>query len=778
MGNAMNAADIFAALNVIMSLRLPLILIPEGVTHVATIMVSMDRVRNFLLLDENSKAVQYTNSKLTNEARKENIVASIIGKYKWPSSVNNTNATINDMNNGSYTTNSFSLFCHKKINFEKGKIYAIVGTVGCGKTCFLNAILDELEIKTNTIQNISIVSSCKAISNRINIGYVPQTPFIMSGTLKENILMNHEMKKSHYENIISACALTEDIKLLPKFEETEIGERGVTLSGGQKQRVSLARALYSQPDLLILDDPLAAVDSGVAQHIFKNAIFEHQILEESPKVQDKIKLNQNSKCIDACSHKTPTQLKKYEFDSIIYINDGVIEGTDSFKNLYASNKNFAKLFSFEDDENKKNDKSSDDKLSSRATQTVQNNSPDTEHLGLIQNQHREKGSFQRDIIFQYVKGMGYFRTTLAVLVCTICYGLMAGSDRFLAYWVNWSEKKQEQNGGHIDLKDSLPYILTYAALTLGYMISLILTSSLFTDAGVNSSRRLHYICVKNILHAPMSWYEETPAGRILSRFSTDISMVDLNVPRFFDNFMQFTCVLLALIFLVIFLVPLIAPILLLAGSAFGYVTILVNRAARKVGRERNNLMSPIQSILGEIVCGRVVIRAMNLELFNFAIDAWNKENFLLLSLTAWAQTASYSLSTVISSGTAIIIVMQRQSFNPSGAALALTYSYLIPYFLLHYCFIINQLNNCLTSLERLLRYASDAIPQEPEWTFPSDPLLQNWPQNGSVSFNNVCMRYRPCMFYFFLNFFSYEILYLTNFLDFFFEILFQNTCCK
>lgn len=162
----------------------------------------------------------------------------------------------------------------KNINMKvkKGDLTAVVGSVGCGKTSLISALLGEME-KLNGQVNIDG-----------RIAYVSQQAWIQNATLKDNILFGKAFEKQQYDKVIEACALTQDLAMLPGGDETEIGEKGINLSGGQKQRVALARAVYSGADVYLLDDPLSAVDSHVGKHIFDNVFGENGILKEKTRL--------------------------------------------------------------------------------------------------------------------------------------------------------------------------------------------------------------------------------------------------------------------------------------------------------------------------------------------------------------------------------------------------------------------------------------------------------------------------------------------------------------
>lgn len=134
----------------------------------------------------------------------------------------------------------------------------ITGPVGSGKSCILHLIISDLGVDQGTIET----------EGKLII--VPQVPWVFSGTIRDNILFGQPLVPKKYECILDACALKEDLKMFPKGDLTQIGERGISLSGGQQARISLARAVYSEADIYLLDDTLSAVDSKVGQQIFQN----------------------------------------------------------------------------------------------------------------------------------------------------------------------------------------------------------------------------------------------------------------------------------------------------------------------------------------------------------------------------------------------------------------------------------------------------------------------------------------------------------------------------
>ena len=147
------------------------------------------------------------------------------------------------------------------MKIEPGEFVAVIGKIGSGKSSLLNAIIGNMK-KTKGFLGI-----------KGSIAYIPQEAFLINASLKENILFGKEFDQEKYEEVVKICELIEDFNILPAGDETEIGERGINLSGGQKQRVSIARAVYSDSDIYLVDDCLSALDASVGANILKNVFF-------------------------------------------------------------------------------------------------------------------------------------------------------------------------------------------------------------------------------------------------------------------------------------------------------------------------------------------------------------------------------------------------------------------------------------------------------------------------------------------------------------------------
>ena len=246
-GNTLDYSIAFTALSLFDLLRFPLTMFPQTINTVAEAQVSINRVENFLLCEE------YDRQHIHADSEQKGITLKNCS-FKW--TINKDEPT---------SSNVFKL-SDISLHIPMNQLVGITGPVGCGKSSLINAILGEMP-RTNGEMFVGG-----------KICYVPQISYIMNDTLMNNILFGKPYDKELYDKVIDVCALKPDIRILPAGDQTEIGEKGINLSGGQKVRVSLARAVYQNSDIYILDDPLSAVDSHVSKYIFNKCIKE--ILKE------------------------------------------------------------------------------------------------------------------------------------------------------------------------------------------------------------------------------------------------------------------------------------------------------------------------------------------------------------------------------------------------------------------------------------------------------------------------------------------------------------------
>lgn len=217
---------------------------PQGIAQVAEASVSIRRLENFMLYEETQIANE-TRSRTPKNAKiyeKEKGIFIKNATAKWSESIADNTLT------------------NVTVSVKPGQLLAIIGPVGSGKTSLLHAILKELPLRQGSVE----------VNGEIS--YASQEPWLFAGSVRQNILFGLPMDKERYRSVVKVCALERDFTLLPYGDRTIVGERGVSLSGGQRARINLARAVYKEADVYLLDDPLSAVDTHVGKELFENCI--------------------------------------------------------------------------------------------------------------------------------------------------------------------------------------------------------------------------------------------------------------------------------------------------------------------------------------------------------------------------------------------------------------------------------------------------------------------------------------------------------------------------
>ncbi|KAG8321750.1 Canalicular multispecific organic anion transporter 1 [Homalodisca vitripennis] len=235
--NILDAQTAFVSLSLFNILRFPLSMLPQVLNTFVLTAVSIKRINKFLNNEELDP------HSVTHDHSEGDPIVVEDGTFSWESGDDNS-IVLRNIN----------------VRVPASSLVAVVGSVGSGKSSLLAAVLGEMDKLSGKV------------NTKGSIAYVPQIAWIQNATLRENITCAHEFDMSTFKKVVKACALEQDLEMLPGGDMTEIGEKGINLSGGQKQRISLARAVYSKADVYLLDDPLSAVDSHVGKHIFENVI--------------------------------------------------------------------------------------------------------------------------------------------------------------------------------------------------------------------------------------------------------------------------------------------------------------------------------------------------------------------------------------------------------------------------------------------------------------------------------------------------------------------------
>ncbi|KRT79573.1 ABC transporter ATP-binding protein, partial [Oryctes borbonicus] len=391
----------------------------------------------------------------------------------------------------------------KCLNFSipEGMLCAIVGPVGSGKSSILQLILGELNYQEGSVHV------------KGEISYASQEPWLFVSSVRQNIIFTENYNKKRYKQIVEVCALKRDFELFPNGDKTLVGERGVSLSGGQRARINLARAIYKEADIYLLDDPLSAVDTHVANHLFDECISKY--LEGKTRI--------------LVTHQLQF-LKKV--DHIIVLNEGNIEAQGSFTELINGNSPYLRFLVSKEEETNDDDEDEDSKVQlrprrhKRELSTISSKSAASAGLPDIDFEKQNEEVILSHGATAYKKyilaGTNLF--TRFLLPISLIFGQVMASA--CDYWLNfWTKSKFSAPG------TDYTYLYIYTGLVVGCIIFVIFRSIIFFKFCMTASQNLHDKMFHSLLRAPMRFFDTNPSGRVLNRFSRDMAAMDEVLPR-------------------------------------------------------------------------------------------------------------------------------------------------------------------------------------------------------------------------------------------------------
>uniref|UniRef100_A0A6Q2Z9P0 ATP-binding cassette sub-family C member 5 n=1 Tax=Esox lucius TaxID=8010 RepID=A0A6Q2Z9P0_ESOLU len=736
----------FSIIAIFNSMRFSLGLLPFSVKAMAEAQVSLTRLKK-LLLAENPE------SYLVQRQGSPSALVMEGATFTWARPEKQTAHTAPDKGakvkthaqNGTHTpgqTNSKPTLTDISFSLPKGNLLGVCGNVGSGKTSLISSILEQMHLQHGSV---TVDGS---------FAYVSQQAWIFHGTVRDNILMGDTFDQARYNEVIGACSLIPDLAILPYGDQTEIGERGLNLSGGQKQRISLARAVYSDKDIFLLDDPLSAVDAHVGKHIFEECI----------------KKTLKGKSIILVTH----QLQYLEFcDEILVLESGNIQEAGQHKALMKAKgrysqmiKNFQMEHSQEETkevkaqepiELKQDLKDQKDKGIENAAFDMSDEKPETgvktsvprEISGkysikdqLVSQEASQEGSVTWRTYHRYCQAAGGYILISMIMILFICLvGTTAFSNWWLSYWL-------EQGAGDISLNPDLSfYQLVYGLVVVAMLVFSVIKGYSFTKVTLHASSKLHDTMFRNILSSPMSFFDTTPTGRLVNRFSKDQDEVDTMLPFNMENFLQF-CLMVTYIMVSISAVfPFLLIAIVLVGAIFSVILYLFQRSIREMKRMENISRSPWISLTTSTIQGLSTIHAYNkkdqyIQLFKEMSDN-NSNHFLLFYCgTRWLSFWLDFLSTLITLMVALFVVLSPpETINPAMKGLALSYTIQLTGMLQYVVRLSTELEAKFLSVERLQEYIEGCVSEAPRRVKDAH-IPEGWPRSGAITFKDYTMRYR------------------------------------
>ncbi|KAG0335643.1 hypothetical protein BG000_007355 [Podila horticola] len=650
------------------------------------------------------------------------------------------------------------------LEFPVGKLSVIVGATGSGKSALLLALLGELERVEGNMYLPRLDYGPSASKNRgSGIAYVAQTAWLQNSTIRDNILFGREFDQERYDAVVEGCALTTDFEILEAGDATEIGEQGITLSGGQKQRVSLARAVYSAANVLLLDDCLSAVDAHTGKHLFETLtgplLYGRTVLMATHQVQ--LTLNAAS--------------------LVVVLEKGTVIGSGSpeevINNGWVDNVVFSQPPSGDDSE-------VSTLQEEEGTQKTKKVPKKKVSAKLTVDEKKAEGAVAWNVYRTYLYASGGWIFWLCIIVLfLIRETLNISQNAWLAIWANRASEAvgsfairtfnaampdlvalsfrsafvphQGEHGvftvalfgkGDSDSVNVEYYLGVYILLSVCTVI-LSASSSLFTIlGGLKASRAMHEQLLHKITHAKVRFYDTTPLGRIINRFSSDMSSVDEDVSMGIYYLFSSVVTLIGIIIIIsintpAFLIPAVFIVAIYIVIGLLYVPI-----SRDLKRINSNSRSPILNHFNETLNGLATIRAYGFErqfmtknLDN--LDDNNRSFFLLWSTNRWLHWRVDVTGASVSFITGILVLQSWGKIEPGWAALSLTYSLMFTNTIVWVIrmYATNEMN--LNSVERLTEYME--LEEEPPAVIEGSRPPAHWPHAGEIVVDHLVMKYAP-----------------------------------
>eukprot|EP01125_Pyxidicula_operculata_P020167 TRINITY_DN73_c2_g1_i1.p1 TRINITY_DN73_c2_g1~~TRINITY_DN73_c2_g1_i1.p1 ORF type:complete len:1092 (+),score=213.81 TRINITY_DN73_c2_g1_i1:119-3394(+) len=724
LGNQITSSKAFTSIALINLIRLSLIRAPNFVKALADSWITWDRIQTYLLYNELQDKRDYNPDSTDIKVEVKNAYFSFDDYVKKDGDDNVGNKSDEDhveLDTGSSVPTKVSVLKNINMVVRPTDLVAVVGNVGSGKSSLLHAILGQVQMDSGTV----IVNG--------KIAHATQQPWLINASLKNNILFGSPFDRRKYERVIKQCQLKTDLELLPDGDETEIGERGINLSGGQKQRVSLARAIYADRDIYLLDDPLSAVDQHVGNKLFYKCINRLKV--------DKAVIfatNQLAYLKD-CTH-------------IIYLEGGTIAASGTLQQLLKDNKNFADLYSkyssadIEEElqadaevENKviDNDLNESSELS-KSQKIPKANEPTSAPKAFTTKEDRAFGSVGWKVYKQYGVSGGLFLAFSVLLLSFLSAIGQVLSNWIVSMWINDSELLVPQFSNEF-------YIGVFGGLVLVTIILTMLRGFLFSELNLRSSTSIHNSIFKNVMHAPMSFFDTTPMGRILNRFSSDLDKVDDTLPENMFPALHYGINTICTIGLIIGAIPWFGVSVVPIFAIFFWITRYYTRSSRELRRLESIAVSPIMAHLSASLKGVSSIRAYgSVDRFTEQYrDMLNRQFAVAYAAevgSRWIGLRMDALAILIVSITAMVSMLTRDVISPAIAGLALTYAFQMTGAFQFAVRSFADTDSQMVSVERLLHYAKE-IPQEAPYIIDQTNPPFDWPKHGTIKFSDVYVKY-------------------------------------
>eukprot|EP00921_Rhytidocystis_pertsovi_P021853 GHVQ01034965.1.p1 GENE.GHVQ01034965.1~~GHVQ01034965.1.p1 ORF type:complete len:1721 (-),score=244.53 GHVQ01034965.1:456-5618(-) len=790
LGNQLDAGAAFTSLALFNLLRFPMQLLPYMINNLSESRVSVNRIADFLETPElpprpiipidNGQTNIDANTKVDSDGT-ERVRTRVGERHDESGGVHSASVGIS----GTPTirvegvkltwADSSALLDDVSFRCDPGTITAIIGLTGSGKSGLLDALIGELSPQRGLIEV------------RGSVAYCAQVAWIQNGSVQDNICFGSEFDPNWYDEVIECCALKQDLDMLPAGDMTEIGEKGINLSGGQKQRVALARAVYRRSDVYILDDCLSAVDALVASELCskcllgllrsKTVVLVTHKLDFLPHCDQIVFLNDRRALYvgsydqvkitveyDAFSaqlekeeegggeeHEEEPVMNEEAEEGIGAVSKGLmVEGTiaegdkedEDSKQRITVCEETKRSFTVRAKSGSGGGSGVLDGKRSRAgsdielKQKLQKEFKQKQEGALIEEEYLQSGKVSWSVYFSYVVGAGGVVAALSVLFAVSASNMaQVGANGWLSYW---SDRSYISNSNGLGV---------YAGILLLQVCLSFLSLLCVAVCSQRAARYFHEGLLKGVLRAPMSFFDTTPLGRLLNRFSKDTYTVDELLPATFVMYLNTLFGVLSTFLVVCFVTPwfmcVAVPLLIFYASVQNYYI----PSSRQLQRIESANKSPVFAHFSETLCGKSTIRAFHMESIFMRVNEFRVDNncrayYFYVSSNRWLAMRLELVGTFVMSAAALLCIVASDFLAPGMGGLAISYGINVTQTLNWLVRMASDLESNTVSLERLVEYSKNIAREAPS-VIPETKPDADWPRRGAVEFRKYSLKYRP-----------------------------------
>ncbi|KAI0040096.1 ABC transporter [Auriscalpium vulgare] len=718
-GHDLTAGAIFSSLSLFQLLRLPLMMLPLSFSAIADARNAIERlqtaftaelVTETIVIDPSIEhAIETEDASFTWDSPPPELETE---KKKKAYGNKGKAADAAAEENPPKEKKDEDIFHMKDINMAvpKGKLVAIVGAVGAGKTSLLQGLVGEMRKTAGTVRFSGSVAYCS------------QNAWIQNATIRENVCFGRSFEPERYWKAVADACLEPDLDVLPNGDLTEVGEKGISLSGGQKQRVNICRAIYSGTEIQIFDDPLSALDAHVGQAVFKN------VLADSSRGSTRL-------LVTHALHFLP------KVDYIYSLADGRITEQGTFAEIMAAGGEFARNFDEFVSKDKKEEKAEEEIVEeeqddAKAAETKKRRGA-VRGAQLMQVEERSTGAVNAEVYKTYLRSANGLLMLPLMLLSLV---LMQVATVLSSYWlVWWQERKFAHPQGF--------YMGIYAFLGVAQALMGLSTGAVIAVMVYTASGNLHKDAIQRIMHAPMSFFETTPVGRIMNRFSKDIDTMDNVIADAVRLLLNTLSGVLGAVIIIAILQPWFLIAVAVVTVLYVLAAAFYRASARELKRLDAILRSSLYSHFSESLSGLATIRAYGEEERFYKdnrdrVDIENRAYWLTVTNQRWLGIRLDFLTSILTLVVAMLTVGTRFSISPAKSGVTLSYILSIQQSAGVLVRQLAEVENDMNSVERIVYYAQH-VEQEAAHEILDHKPTPPWPGEGKVEIKDVVLKYRP-----------------------------------